>query len=210
MVQLDIPAAFAVSFLFVDLARQRIKREAEASGGKRPLIYWRYLFYSVFFSAVVIVPAGLYLICGWPGWEQIYWSKRFEELIHTGWLNPLFPTLFVVGIVLAAYLGFCLAYHWVTTGKERYLKPTYIGVLLLSALVVALCYPSFLLVGTYNQYHNLNNQTRESMAKVWENPFDFGIAWIGVMVYFTLCLIYTIVKIRKENKGGSSGNCVET
>ena len=199
MVQLDIPAAFAASQLFVDLARKRIKKEAGEPGGQKPLIYYRYLFYSVFFAAVVIVPAGLYLVSGWPGWEQIYWSRRFEELIHSGWLNPLFPTLFVVGIVLAAYLGFCLAYHWVTTGREKYLRPTYIGVLLVAGIVVAFCYPSFFLVGTYDQYHNVYGQTRDSMAKVWENPFDFGIAWIGVIVFFVISLIYMIVKIRKAN-----------
>jgi len=200
MVQLDIPAAFAVSQLFVDIIRKRIKKEAKESGVKKPLIYYRYLFYSVFFAAMVIVPAGLYLLAGWPGWEQIYWSRLFEELIHTGWFNPIFPTLFVVGIVLAAYLGFRLAYHWVVSGKERYLRPTYISVLVIAALVVAFCYPSFLLVGTYDQYHNLSGQTRESMARVWENPFGFGIGWTGVMVYFTICLTYMIVKIRRENK----------
>ena len=201
MVQLDIPAAFAASQFFVDLARRRIKKEAGESGDQRPLIYYRYLFYSVFFAAVVIVPAGLYLVCGWPGWEQIYWSKRFEELIHTGWVNALFPTLFILSIVLAGYLGFRLAYRWVTTGKEKYLRPTYIGVLVIAGLVVAFCYPSFLLVGTYDQYHNLGGQVRESMAKAWENPFGFGVGWIGVMVYFTLGLVYMIVKIRKERKG---------
>ena len=48
MVQLDIPATFAASQFFVDLARQRIKKEAGESGDQRPLIYYRYLFYSVF------------------------------------------------------------------------------------------------------------------------------------------------------------------
>ncbi|MEW6103631.1 MAG: hypothetical protein AB1630_07465 [bacterium] len=200
MVQLDIPAAFAVSQFFVDLARKKIKREAEKEGNKKPAIYYQYLFYSLFFAAIVIVPAGLYLLAGWPGWEQIYWSKRFENLIHTGLFNPLLPTLFVLFIVLGGYLGFVLAYHWVVTGKERFLRPTYIGVLLISALIVIICYPSFFLVGTYDQYHNLNGQTRASMAKVWENPFHFGSAWIGVMVYFTISIIYMIIKIRREVK----------
>ena len=200
MVQLDIPAAFSASLFFADLARRRIKKEAEASGDERPRIYYRYLFYSVFFGATVIVPAGLYLICGWPGWEQIYWSRRFEEVIHAGWLNPLFPTLFILGIVLAAYLGFRLAYRWIVAGKEKYLRPTYIAVLAIAGLVVLLCYPSFILVGTYDQYHNLNGQTRESMARVWENPFDFSIGWMGVMVYFAVFLVYMVVKIRKENR----------
>lgn len=201
MVQLDIPAAFAVSQLFAYMGRKKIKKEAKETADKKPPIYYRYLFYSVFFSAVVIVPAGLYLVAGWPGWEQIYWSKRFEELIHTGWFNALFPTLFIVGIVLAAYFGFLMAYRWITTGKERFVLPTFIGVLVLAGVVVLFCYPSFLLVGTYDQYHNLNGQTRDSMSKVWENPFDFGAGWIGVMVFFGISFIFMITKLRKENKG---------
>lgn len=202
MVQLDIPAAFVASQLFVDLARERIKKEAKEANGKKPLIYYQLLFYSVFFASVVIVPAGLYLLAGWPGWENIYWSKRFEELIHSGLFNPLFPTAFALFIVLAGYLGFQLAYHWVITGKEGFLKPTYIGILGISTIIVLLCYPSFLLVGTYDQYHNLAGQTRLSMAKVWENPFSFGSAWICVMLYFFICFFYTIVKVRKLSKGG--------
>jgi hypothetical protein len=200
MVQLDIPAAFAVSQLFAYMGRKRIKKEAEESGEKKPVIYYRYLFYSVFFSSVVIVPAGLYLVCGWPGWEQIYWSKRFEELIHTGWVNALFPTLFIVGIVLAGYFGFRLAYHWITKGKERYILPTFVGVLVLATVVVAVCYPSFILVGTYDQYHNLNGEAREAMAKVWKNAYDFGYGWTGVMVFFGVSMIYVLRKLKRENR----------
>lgn len=200
MVQLDIPTAFAASQIFAYIGRKQIKREADESGEKKTLIYYRYLFYSVLFSAVVIVPAGLYLVCGWPGWEQIYWSKRFEELIHTGWVNALFPTLFILGIVLAGYFGFRLAYYWITKGKERYLLPSAIGILILAAVVVAACYPSFLLVGTYDQYHSLNGETRDAMAKVWENPYDFAYGWTGVMVYFTVSIIYTLRKLIRENR----------
>lgn len=201
MVQLDIPAAFAVSQLFAYLGRKKIKNEAAESGDKKPLIYYRYLFYSVFFSSVVIVPAGLYLVCGWPGWEQIYWSRRFEEVIHTGWVNALFPTLFILCIVLAGYFGFRLAYRWIVGGKERYVIPTAVGVLVVAAVVVAVCYPSFILVGTYDQYHNLNGETRAAMAKVWKNAYDFGYGWLGVMIFFSLSMIYALRKLLKENRG---------
>ena len=200
MVQLDIPAAFAVSQLFAYMGRKRIKREADEAGGQKPPIYYRYLFYSVFFSAVVIVPAGLYLVSGWPGWEQIYWSRRFEEVIHTGWVNALFPTLFILFIVLAAYAGFHLAYKWIKNGKERYIVPTFVGVLVLAAAVVAVCYPSFILLGTYDQYHGLNGETRDAMAKVWANKYDFGYGWLGVMIFFSLAMIYALRKLKKENK----------
>ncbi len=201
MVQIDIPAAFVVSMLSIDLGRRVLKEGAEKSGEAKPAIYYRYLFRSVFFAGFVIAPAGIYLLSGWPGWEQIYWSKRFEEVMHTGWVNALLPALFVMAIVFAGYCGHTLGYRWLVSGKAKYLRPTYIGVLVAVSIVVLSCYPSFFLMGTYDQYHNLNDQTRESMASVWSNTYGFSVAWIGVMIYFAVAMAYLILKIWKENRG---------
>jgi hypothetical protein len=201
MVQIDIPAAFVVSMLSIDLGRKVLKEGAEKSGEAKPAIYYRYLARSVFFAGFVIAPAGIYLLSGWPGWEQIYWSKRFEEVMHTGWLNALLPALFVMAIVFAGYCGHTLGYRWLVSGKVKYLRPTYIGVLIAVSIVVLSCYPSFFLMGTYDQYHNLNDQTRESMASVWSNPYGFSVAWIGVMIYFAVAMAYLILTIWKENRG---------
>jgi len=200
MVQIDIPAAFVVSMLSIDLGRKVLKEGAEKSGEAKPAIYYRYLFRSVFFAGFVISPAGIYLLSGWPGWEQIYWSKRFEEVMHTGWVNALLPALFVMAIVFAGYCGHTLGYRWLVSGKAKYLRPTYIGVLVAVSIVVLSCYPSFFLMGTYGQYHNLNDQTRESMASVWSNPYGFSVAWIGVMIYFAVAMAYLILTIWKENR----------
>jgi hypothetical protein len=201
MVQIDIPAAFVVSMLSIDLGRKVLKEGAEKSGEAKPAIYYRYLFRSVFFAGFVIAPAGIYLLSGWPGWEQIYWSKRFEEVMHTGWVNALLPALFVMAIVFAGYCGHTLGYRWLVSGKAKYLRPTYIGVLVALSIVVLSCYPSFFLMGTYDQYHNLNDQTRESMASVWSNPYGFSVAWIGVMIYFAVATACLILTIWKENRG---------
>jgi hypothetical protein len=203
MVQIDIPAAFVASMFFIDLGRERLKKEVRENEGTRTSAYYQYLFRSVFFAAFVIGPAGLYLLAGWPGWEQIYWSRRFEELIHTGWANALLPTAFLMAIVLAGYGGHVLGYRWLLSGKERYLRPTYLTILVVVAAVVLACYPSFLLVGTYDQYHNLNGQTRAAMSYVWRNPYDFSIGWLGVMVYFTGAFIYLVLRIRRENQRGT-------
>lgn len=200
MVQIDIPAAFVVSMLSIDLGRKVLKDGAEKSSESKPAIYYRYLFRSVFFAGFVIAPAGIYLLSGWPGWEQIYWSKRFEEVMHTGWLNAILPALFVMAIVFAGYWGHTLGYRWLVSGKAKYLRPTYIGVLIAVSIVVLSCYPSFFLMGTYDQYHNLNDQTRESMAYVWNNPYGFSVAWIGVMIYFAVAIAYLILTIWKENR----------
>jgi len=201
MVQIDIPAAFVVGMLSIDLGRKVLKEGAEKSGEAKPTIYYRYLFRSVFFAGFVIAPAGIYLLSGWPGWEQIYWSRRFEEVMHTGWVNALLPALFVMAIVFAGYCGHTLGYKWLVGGKAKYLRPTYIGVLVVLSVVVLSCYPSFLLMGTYDQYHNLNNQTRESMASVWSNPYGFSVAWVGVMIYFAVAMAYLVLTIWKENRG---------
>ena len=120
--------------------------------------------------------------------------------MHTGWVNALLPAFFVMAIVLAGYLGHVLGYRWLIRGKAKYLRPTYIGVLIVVAIVVLLNYPSFLLVGTYDQYHNLHGQTREAMVNAWNNPFGFSVGWMGVMLYFAGALVCLIVKIRKDSQ----------
>jgi hypothetical protein len=149
---------------------------------------------------MVIAPAGIYLLAGWPGWEQIYWSKHFEEVMHTGWTNALLPALFVLFIMLATYAGHVLGYRWLITGKEKYIRPTWIGLLVVVGIIVLLNYPSFLLVGTYDQYHNLNGQVREAMSSVFHNPYGFSVGWVCVMIYFVLALGYLCLKIIRESK----------
>lgn len=200
MVQLDVPAAFAASMFFLDIGRKAVKKAAEGGGHEASATYYRFLFRSVLFAGAVIAPAGTYLLAGWPGWEQIYWSRRFEEVMHTGWVNALLPALFVLAIVLAAYFGHILAYRWLASGREKYVRPMWVGVLLVFCVIVLLNYPSFLLVGTYDQYHNLYGEGRESMAPPWQNPYGFGTGWVGVMIYFVIPLAYLAITIRRESR----------
>ncbi|MEW6369252.1 MAG: hypothetical protein AB1714_31920 [Acidobacteriota bacterium] len=206
MVQIDIPAAFVAGMLFIDLGRKTLKADSSTTeGSRKPATYYRYLFRAIFFAGFVIAPAGIYLLAGWPGWEQIYWSRRFEQVMHTGWLNPLLPAGFVMAIVLAGYVGHVLGYRWLMAGKEKRLRPAYIGILVAVGLVVLYNYPSFLLMGTYDQYHNLYGQSRETMASVWSNPYGFTAAWVGVMCYFVVALVFAVWRILKENAVRDTG-----
>lgn len=120
MVQIDVPAASVVSQLLLDIGRKTVQAEAGQSketDGK-PAVYYRFLFRSVFFAGVAIVPAGIYLLAGWPGWEQLYWTERVENVIFQ-WLNALYPAMFVVAIVGAGYLGHIIGYRWLVTGQVR-------------------------------------------------------------------------------------------
>ena len=200
MVQLDIPAAFAASMFFLDWGRKTVKKAAERGEKEGSATYYKFLSRAVLFAGVIIAPAGTYLLAGWPGWEQIYWSRRFEEVFHTGWVSPLLPALFVLAIVLAAYFGHVLGYRLLLRGKGRYLRPIWIGVLLVFGVIVLLNYPAFFRVGTYDQYHNVHGLTRDAMARPWENPHGFGAGWVGVMIYFGIPLIYLGLRIRRESR----------
>ena len=191
MVQLDIPAAFAVSQFFLDVARPAIPQEAQPDGDL-PTIYWRLLSLSLLFAGAVIAPAGIYLLAGWPGWEQIYWVQFVENVVFNG-LNALAFPAFIIAIVLAGYVGHRVGYWLLTTGRQKWLRPMYITVLAIPTLVVAACYPAFTLVGTYEQYHN----DRSAMALAWTNPHDFSVAWVGVIVFFIVMLIAFTLHVRK-------------
>jgi hypothetical protein len=36
------------------------------------------------------------------------------------------------------------------------------------------------------------------MAAVWDNPHDFSLGWVMVMVYFFVSFLYLFFKIRNE------------
>lgn len=193
MVQIDIPAAFIASQLFLDLGRRIIKKEGGSE--KYPAVYYKFLFRSVFFAGFVIAPAGIYLLAGWPGWEQMYWTERVEKPIFNIFNAALYP-LFIMAIVFGAYLGHVIGYRWLVTGKEKYLRPTYILVLAAVAILVIFNYPAFTLVGTYQQYHF----NRSAMEPIWRNSVGFMGGWLIVMAYFAASFLYLFLKIRNESK----------
>lgn len=195
MVQIDIPAAFIASQFFLDMGREMIKKEASESSGRLPVMYYKFLFRSIFFAGFVIAPAGIYLLTGWPGWEQLYWTERVEKPIFNLFNAMLYP-LFIMAIVLCGYLGHVIGYHWLVTGKEKYLRRTYISLLIAVSILVLSQYPSFLYVGTYQQYYF----DRETMKFAWQNPYNFSIGWLIVVGYFVISFLYLFFKIRSENK----------
>ncbi len=195
MVQIDIPLAYITSQLFLDIGKKRIIKEAQETDNLKPAIYYKYFYRSILFATLVVAPVGIYFLAGWPGWEQMYWTDRVENLIFN-WVNALYPPLFLIAIGLAGYLGHVLGYKWLVTGKEKYLKPSYISVLIAIAILVLFNYPAFILGGTYQDYHF----SRESMEPLWNNPQDFLYGYAFAGSYFLISFIYMVVKIRKESK----------
>jgi len=203
MIQLDLPAAFLASLFFLDLGRKSIKQKTQNTDGRYPAVYHRFLSRSLLFAGLVITPICIYFVVGWPGWEQLYWSRRFEETMHNGGINALLPGLCGLAIILVSYLGHFIGYRWITAGHLKYLRFAYIIISTAVIMVILLHHPAFLLVGTYDQYHNLNGQTRDSMASIFDNWEGFTVALGGVLIYFAIALAYMILKIQKDNRGES-------
>ncbi len=193
MVQIDIPAAFVASQLMLDVGRDAITAQAAAAPGRPSPLYYRFLTRALLFAGLVIAPAGIYLLAGWPGWEQQYWSKRAEQVIYEP-ANALIPALFVLAIVAAGWMGHVLGYRWLVRGKAKYLRPTYLAILALVTAIVLVRYPAFLLVGTYDQFQH----DRGAMGSVFANPHDFAIGWCGVMVYFGLGFGWLLLRTRRD------------
>ncbi len=191
MVQIDIPAAFVASQFFLDIGKKAVV--ANAGGERQESLYYRFLSRALVFAGAVIAPAGIYLLAGWPGWEQIYWTERVEHVMYN-WTNALLPALFVLAIVLAGYLGHVVGYRWLISGKGKYLRPTYLGLLVAVGLLVLFNYPAFMLVGTYQQYH----ANRSAMAGAWQNPYNFSVGWVLVMAYFVVALVWFTLRTRKD------------
>ncbi len=191
MVQIDIPAAFIASQLFLDLGRKAVKADAREPQPSK--LYYRFLSRSLLFAGAAIAPAGIYLLAGWPGWEQIYWTERVENVIFD-WRNALIPPLFIMAIVGAGYLGHVLGYRWLTRRKESLLRPVYLSVLAAVTLLVLFNYPAFLLIGTYREYHF----NRGSMLPAWRNPHGFISGWLVCMGYFVACFIWAVVSVRRD------------
>ncbi len=192
MVQIDIPAAFVASQLMLDVGRDAIAAQAAADPGRPSPLYYRFLARALLFAGLVIAPAGIYLLAGWPGWEQQYWTPRAEQVLNEP-ANALIPALFVLAIVAAGWLGHVLGYRWVVQGKAKYLRPTYLGLLALVAVIVLAGYPAFLLVGSYDQFQH----DRGAMASAFANPHGFGVGWCGVMLYFVLAFAWLLLRTRR-------------
>ena len=193
MVQLDVPAAFMVSQLFVDLGRRTIR--AAKTEQERRLLYHKFLTRSLLFAGLIIVPGGSYLLSSFPGWESLYWMPFAERMaFHPG--NALLFPFFVGGIVAGGWLGHHLGFNWVVSGRDKYLRPTYLGVLVAACLVVLASYPSFILLGTCDQYRH----DRAAMEYVWNNPHNFMLAWGIPMAIFFVVLVVMALRIRRESQ----------
>lgn len=173
MVQVDIPAAFAVGQILAILSKRYLKKENLKFFHKLmgPL-NWYYTF--------IFAPVGMFLLVGWPGWECMYWWKWVERPMFNPFI-ALFYVLFYMSMVAIGNFSYILAHHLYLKGKEKIVNIlTVIG--LIGTVLPFILWPfTWFHVGTYDQYHAVPRQT----TSMFKTP-SFFYPWLFIMGFFVI------------------------
>lgn len=184
MIQVDLPAAFAVGQFFAFLSKNYLKKTPEKFTNK---LLGPFNFY----MSCGFVPAGLYLLVGWPSWEAMYTTDWVEKTFN----NPLvagFYVLFVITMILLGNSGFILAHHWYLKGKDKLVAYGSAAGLVLALLPFLLRWGVWWKIGTYAQI-----QANQGCS-FWETPFFGG--WVIIMGYMAAATVVMSMWLKKNTQ----------
>jgi hypothetical protein len=173
MVQVDLPAAFAIGQIFAFLSRDYLRRETH-------LFSHRLLGPLNLYLACCYAPVGMFLLVGWPAWEVMYRSSWVEQPYGRPWVAG-FYVLFAVAMVLLGNLGFVLGHRWLRAGRDRWVVRG------AAAGVVLTFLPFLLRWGVWWRVGTLAEIEAGAGDSFWQPPFFTG--WLTVMSYFAVTLV---------------------
>lgn len=182
MVQVDLPAAFAVGQIFGLLSKNYLKKEPDKFKSKLLGIFNFYL-------ACGFVPGGMFLLIGWPAWECMYTSGWAENPYN----RPLvvgFYILFMLVMMVLGNVGYILAHHWYQKGKDKWVIWGSIIGICLTLLPFVLRWGVWLTVGTFEEVKNGGGYS------FWEPPFFYG--WLAIMSYLGITMVITGLLMKKK------------
>jgi hypothetical protein len=184
MVQVDIPAAFAMGQLLAMVGRKSLKTG-------QPSVRDRFLVLTNWYTSLILGTTGLFLLVGWPGWETMYqWSwvenPQFKPMV------ALFYIVFLVLMVILGNAGFLMSYRLIRSNREALAKT-------ILALSVIGTFAPFLIdikapfyIGTYQQYH------AGQASLIFNSPFI--CSWFGIMLFWVIGSIVFVRKVYSEDK----------
>ncbi len=180
MVQIDVPAAFAVGSFFADAARTQL-RSAQGELESRASLK-NNLFQIFFFSWIPV-----YFILNYFGWETTYMWWHADAVSA----YPLFVPIFLVIFFLAGNAGFYLGKALIVRGHVVANRIVYLGVTLFSLVWVFGQTSRTFRVGTYSQW-----QTGQALV-FYEDHVFLGV-FIFVMIVWIAGVIGFYVNLRRE------------
>ncbi len=162
MVQVDLPAAFAIGVTYALFSKNYLKQE-------KSLLTSKALGALNFFISCGFVPGGMYLMVGFPAWEVMY---------KTGWVdnaynNPpvaIFTVMFAVAMIILGNIGYILSHWCYQKGKDSIVpKMMWIGYFF-ALLPYLVDWGVWWKVGTYQEV-----VVEKAGYSFFENPFFYGL-----------------------------------
>lgn len=186
MIQVDLPASFAIGQIFAFLSRDYLKRTPEKFSNK---LLGPFNFY----MSCGFVPTGMYLLVGWPSWEAMYLTDWVEKTFNQPFVAG-FYVLFMALMILFGNIGYILGHDWYLKGKgQRVIYGSIVGTFL-AILPFILRWGVWWKIGTYAQIQA--NQGYSFFA----NPFFGG--WLFFMGYMAVATVFTGVWLKKKASKG--------
>ncbi|MDD5571222.1 MAG: hypothetical protein PHD97_08715 [Bacteroidales bacterium] len=184
MIQVDLPAAFAIGQTFSMLSRNYLKKEPEILTNKLLGPFNIYL-------TTGFVPGGLFLLAGWPAWEAMYTSPCIENNYN----NPVIAAvwvLFVIAMILCGNFGYMLGHYFYKKNLAKYVKYT------LSLGVILTFLPFLIRWGCWEKIGTFAEVKAGGGYPFGEEPFFTG--WICIMSYLFIAGIIAGVWFLKKSK----------
>ncbi len=176
MVQVDLPAAFAIGQIYAALSKDFLRKE--------PHLFTNRLLgpFNIFMSCCY-APVGMFLLIGWPAWEVMYLTGWVENPFDRPWVAG-FYVLFAIAMVVLGNVGFILAHHWFRKGLDRWVTFGTVAGLALTVLPFLLRWGVWWKVGTYREVAENGGG-----YSFWSPPFFWG--WLSVMS----CMVVSIAAV---------------
>jgi hypothetical protein len=167
MIQVDLPAAFAIGQTFSLLSKKYLKKESDILTGK--LLGPFNLYLSCGFAL-----GGLFLLVGWPAWEGMYTVQWLENTFDNPGVAALY-VFFYMGMILLGNAGFMLGHYFYQKNRDNWVIGGIIIGVILTLLPFALRWGCWMRIGTFDAV------TAGGGYSFGKPPFFIG--WLVMMLY---------------------------
>ncbi|MEJ2671799.1 MAG: hypothetical protein P8168_06265 [Deltaproteobacteria bacterium] len=141
MVQVDVPAAFAIGTMFADAARRQLQTGLPEY--KYSILLKNNIYQIFFFSWIPV-----YFLLNYFGWETTHMWWHADSVTA----YPFFVPAFLVIFFAAVNAGFLVGHRLIAAGKPLANRVVYIGIFLYSAAWIFGQTPSTYKLGSYAQW----------------------------------------------------------
>jgi hypothetical protein len=185
MMAMDIPLAMFTGQVLAESGKNMLK-------GDNPDQHYFMKSIILIYTLIFFTPTPFYYFLGWPAWElNFLW--RWQDHIMDNPLRAASAYAIVFVTVVPAYLGFLIARSWIRKGKEKWVRYSYIALLLITGLIVLLNYDiTFNVASTYEKF------AAGDTYSFWTFPFWLG--WAIFAAYYWVSLIAFYLWIKKKDK----------